>query len=200
MDRFLPMDHARYYIKKIYELKDGQLLIASPEGLFIYNPTKSISKQVNQTLAILDMLWDSKGRLWLATFQGLALMNISDFNFRMIDTNTDGNISGVDIIFSLYEDSNSTIWIGTNSDGLKYLSFGEANTDKFKIGTYHSSPNNSGAISKGAIFSFIEDDHKRLWIGLENGGINLLDISKQASTNANFQKYTLIPTTQRPFR
>ncbi len=193
MDRFLPVDNVRYYIKKIYELKDGQLLIASPEGLFIYNPKNCISKQVNQTLAILDMLWDSKGRLWLATFQGLALMSINGFNFRMIDTNNDGNASGIDIIFSLYEDSNGTIWIGTNSDGLKYLSFEEANTDKFKIGTYHSSPNNSGAISKGAIFSFIEDDHKRLWIGLENGGINLLDISDKPQPNAKFQKYTFDP-------
>ncbi len=193
MDRFIPIENARYYIKKIYELKDGQLLIGSPEGLFLYNPKTDTSRQVNQTLAILDMLWDSKGHLWLATFQGLALMNLSDYNFKMVDTKIDGNKSGIDIIFSLYEDSNGTIWIGTNSDGLKYLQFQKSDPEQFKIGVYKPTPNNNGSISKGAIFTFIEDENKKLWIGLENGGINILDISKKPQVSAFFQKYTFDP-------
>lgn len=71
------------------------------------------------------------------------------------------------------------MWFGTR-DGLNRY-------DGHKIKVYQYEPHNMSSISNNDINCIYEDDQKRLWIGTENGGLNVFDHNKE-----NFKRIRLL--------
>ena len=158
--------------KIIYALeKDKNILWIGTyhDGVYTYNmDNKKLNHyghhQSDRSIAdnlIYDILVDSQERVWIATNNGLNLIEnlqeeIKTFrkisgNFRMLPSNT---------IRKVFEDSQGKIWIATVGGGLSTY---QEETDDFKSYT------EAEGLSSNTVLSVLEDDQRNLWLSTLNG-------------------------------
>lgn len=137
----------------------------------------SIENGLSQN-TVHSIIQDSKGFMWFATEEGL---NKHDGYTCIIYRNrrTDTNTLSDNFLWTLFEDSDNTIWIGTNNGGLN--SFNEED-ETFTRYQYNSE--NPKSISNNSVRAIFEDSKGTLWIGTEGGGLN-----KFNPTDNSFKKY-----------
>ncbi|MGY5356190.1 two-component regulator propeller domain-containing protein [Wenyingzhuangia sp. IMCC45467] len=121
---------------------------------------------------------DNKGRIWIATTNGLLVTNPKSDNYDSLNFDYYHNISeditslpSNDVLF-FYKDSDANMWLSTSGGGLsKVINQGDSLTFK----TYTTKQ----GLSSDFILSMIEDNHKNLWLTTENGitKLNLYDYS-----------------------
>lgn len=112
-------------------------------------------------------LRDSRGDLWVGTSKGLNRISGST-----ITTYTRPFQLKNDYIMTLFEDSDQTLWIGTDGGGIAY----------FKDGEFHFLTAEDG-LAANIIFKVFEDSRKNLWIAT-NGGMSRYQ-------NGKFINYTV---------
>ncbi|NMP32411.1 diguanylate cyclase [Thalassotalea sp. M1531] len=177
--------------KAIYAIAqdhDGFMWFGSQEGLHRYdgydvvtylhdnNVLTSLSSDV-----VSDILVDSKGRLWVATREGLNLFNplINGFNHLSTAKLLSRNIN------TLMEDSNGNIWVGTEK-GINVLS---ENEGSWNVVNHY--------LIDIPIHAFNQINDGNIWIGTNGNGIYTLDTNTQMlvaiafdelSTDVNFAK------------
>lgn len=117
-------------------------------------------------------LLDSYGFMWIGTQTGLNRYDgtsVKVFNYNSSDSCSIGD----GFIWSIYEDSENILWIGTNSGGLnKY----DRVTERFTRFMHKTEDSNS--ITSNAVRCITEDGDKNLWLSTENG-INKFDRKTQ---------------------
>jgi len=119
---------------------------------------------------VWDLLEDSKGRIWAATFSGVSCYDTLSLKFTNYVHNADNPKSlSHDYVWTIFEDSKKNIWIGTTA-GLN--KFNEATGD-FEY--YPYSTNNQEEINSYTVYAIKEDKHHRLWIGTSGNGLNLFN-------------------------
>lgn len=107
-------------------------------------------------------LQDSKGWIWFGTDGGLSRFDGLEFeNYPLDGTSSTG--ASV-IVNCLWEDADSTLWIGTNVAGLVRY---ERNLDRFTYYTYNETCNN--CISSNQVYSIVSDSSGVIWLGTDNG-------------------------------
>lgn len=121
--------------------------------------------------SITSILQDSKGFMWIGTFNGLNRYDGYEFRIYLYNQNDSKSISH-NYISSLHEDYEGKLWVGT-SDGLNCYN---SSTDNFI--RYRFNKNNPNSISDNQIEVIYEDKDKQLWIGTRNGGVNRFDRKK----------------------
>ncbi|MDQ7817262.1 MAG: two-component regulator propeller domain-containing protein [Melioribacteraceae bacterium] len=126
-----------------------------------------------------DILQDSTGFLWLATENGLCRYDGYSFIYFKNQVNDLSSLS-YNHVFSLLEDKNGIIWVGTLGGGLNKFN---SRTGKFQ--RYMNDPADPGSISSNIIFKVYRDSQKRIWISTLGGGLNLFD-----PVNGIFKRYT----------
>lgn len=116
-----------------------------------------------------SIIQDRKGFIWFATEDGLN--RYDGYNFKIFrNTRTDSTSLSDNFIWTIFEDSDENIWVGTNNGGLnKY------NSDTESFTRYTVDENAGGGLSNNSIRSIYEDKTGKLWIGTGGGGLNLLD-------------------------
>jgi len=83
--------------------------------------------------------------------------------------------------FSIYEDSEGTIWGGTWEDGLwKY----KDKTDTFVY--FRNDPNNPSSLCDNIIWAIAEDNTGNLWIGGHGKGLSILPAKEKNKSNPEF--------------
>ena len=103
------------------------------------------------------LLYTSKNKLYIGTYDGLACLDIPTQNF--VTTHNRNRLLPGEVIYALYEDMNGNIWVGTNK-GLQHLNI---QTEEFTLYTTHDGlPNNTIAGIKG-------DSDGYLWISTSFG-------------------------------
>jgi signal transduction histidine kinase/ligand-binding sensor domain-containing protein/DNA-binding response OmpR family regulator len=185
-DEFIPITAINNYVSCIYEYSDGRFLIGSPGGIFLYNPTNSTGKQIRNDINIEKFLIDSNHNFWLGTYNGLMLLDTSNYSCKPIIPDKNLGIDATNIIRSIYQDRKGGIWIGTNSDGLLYMTYRKNDPWHPQFLNFKAHPQNKESISEGAIYALTEDENGFLWVGVENGGLNLLDLNTLTGKQATF--------------
>ena len=137
------------------------------------DPTKSVRQYIIDSWTtdnglpqnyIGKIVQTDDGYLWLATQQGLARFNGT--NFRTFDQWNTPEIKAI-AIQALYKGHDGTLWIGTRGGGLTGLKDG-------KFETYTS----RDGLSSDFISSLCEDESGNLWIGSENGSLSIMKDGK----------------------
>jgi len=157
-------------IKSIVELNNGELLLATDEGLIRYRVNTAdyvvIKNNLPQHTGLNDnylhaLYIDKERGLWIGTyFGGVDYLSPTSFNFSLYD---DINLSISGKVISVFEkDKKENLWIGTDDAGVFFW-----NKKDQKVKVYTPTYQN--------IHALMLTDNK-LYIGMYMGGLDVLDI------------------------
>jgi signal transduction histidine kinase/ligand-binding sensor domain-containing protein len=181
-------------VRRIAEDTNGNLWLATDSGLVFLdranNKAKKYQNHPSNPSSINDndleaVYIDKSMRLWIGTIKGVDLFERETGTFKHINTCKTHN----DTIPSLYvldiiEDRQGNIWFGS-SDGLFCLQNRSAH-DNFELTHFKNDPKDRESLSNNRVKTLFVDSEGKLWIGTENGGINLFD-----TTNNKFRQYRI---------
>lgn len=153
-------------ILAITEDKKGNIWVGfGQNGLYYFNPKNEATFTKHSDGVILDLIVDKKEVLWIAkgSNQGLVSidLNTGEKTTSLYDITNPMSISDSSV-FSLLEDNEGDLWIGTYSGGANYYS-----RRNKKIHTIEGG-NGKRKLKSNIVNSILEDDDY-LWIGTENG-------------------------------
>lgn len=129
------------------------------------------SLSVNNGLSqhdITDIVEDSFGFIWVATYDGLNRYDGKKIQIFRHRTRDENSLSG-NRIFSIMEDSKLRLWIGTNENGIDYYSLVDEKIVHIKT------PRNCKTI-----YSFTEDKNGNIYVGTNNGLLQIDENKKEA--------------------
>ena len=127
--------------------------------------------------SIVRIFQDSRGFLWLCTFDGLN--RYDGYQFKIFRNISDDSTSlSNNKVLSICEDYQGNIWIGTYGGGLNKF---ERAKETFK--RYLQSNQNS--LSSNIVTSIIQDKDTNLWIGTFGGGLNKFNPQKEKFIHYN---------------
>jgi signal transduction histidine kinase/ligand-binding sensor domain-containing protein len=113
--------------------------------------------------AILALLQDSRGYLWVGTQDGLN--RYDGYGMTQFKANpNDPNSLSFNSVISLYEDPDGFLWIGTWGGGLNRYN---PATNQFT--RFLPDPNDPASLSNAVVTSIIQDEHGRMWVGTLDG-------------------------------
>lgn len=168
------------YVSTVLELDNGELYIGSPGGLFVMNPQTERIWQVNHEVGIEALVKTGQNRIWVGTRNGLYWLD-SSFYLHSV-TSLPRNIR----IRALYVDHLQQLWIGTENAGLFVIDNPNSSAQKFIIKNFRHGRSDF-SISEGTIYAIIQDSYQNLWVGVENGGINILQANELKYDKPKFQ-------------
>ena len=147
----------------------GNVFIGSNGGgLFMMKESSGVISQLSSERAgrrvgdynVQAILIDKKNRTWL-NIQGVGLCRYDYKEDKIVVVNNTIKFA------SCFESDGDNLWIG-NSDGLyKYNIASNAVTQYYR--------EQAGQLSSHIVITLTIDQQKKLWIGTEGGGINILD-------------------------
>jgi diguanylate cyclase (GGDEF)-like protein len=176
-------------VEAIEEDKDGNLWIGAG-GVTRYNPRDESFTHYEHTsgqdsradsASTLNGVIDSQGKIFFGSWgHGIQLYDKTKDRFTQVPADTTqvkrGEKTGIrlndQMVWSVYEDKQKTLWIGTHYNGLTKL-------DQ-KTGTYTFYPHNPAdpsTVSSALVWVTFEDSQGRFWIGTSDG-LNLMDREK----------------------
>ena len=147
-------------VTSLLSCPDGSLWVGTSNGLHLYNPSLiqfgSIDLPGEEPSGIYtqDILKDSRGGLWIRTEEGLTYYKATSQGYAPGKRIEEGGQDNMGI--SLYEDSRSNIWIGSNGNYVRRYSLesGKTTTVRLPLRTTNA---------------FYEDSDGIIWIGTEVG-------------------------------
>jgi ligand-binding sensor domain-containing protein/serine phosphatase RsbU (regulator of sigma subunit) len=146
-------------VNAILSLKNGRVLFGTNEGFCAYENGKLhvISNTNFDKKYILTLFQSKNNTIWIGTNNGLF-----SYHNDVITEETSLNAlkqEGLDLpIFSIGEDKESNLWVGTEQGVIKL--------DKTSKPTLY---NKSNTFSSSRIVSIIQDEKQNLWFGTEEG-------------------------------
>lgn len=179
------------YIFSLCRISPNEILIATDgEGVKVLNTDSYAITPYEHNAFILasdelkvhSILLDKYKNIWFSIYQKGIIMvpkKQSDFSYignRTISTNIIGNCA----ISAIMCDHKGEIWVGTDNDGIYYLSADGKKQLK------HFSPSEDKNIPK-IVMSLFEDSENRIWVGAFEQGVGYI--------NPITKKYTPCPLT-----
>jgi ligand-binding sensor domain-containing protein len=169
-------------VTSFIEDKDGIIWIGSFGGVVRYDLKKKsyfgfgrdteIEKSISKN-DVFSILQDKSGTIWIGTHLGKGLSNLerSTLKFKQIKKSTTGKDElNDDVVWAIYEDQISNLWIGTYRGGLNLF-----NKKTGKYSYYKNNKDDSSSISDNHIRAIIDDNAGNLWIGTYSGGLNIFN-------------------------
>lgn len=161
---------AEFSKRKIFVGTDGGGLhfFDRDKGVFEHIDMKSKIDFSRNPLAILTLMLDSRGTLWVGTYQhGLFAYNPKTKTYKQFLAGPSATDLSQNEIFAIKEDSKGLIWIGTNGTGVNVFDY---KTNSFtRYGTQSSPP--MVLPSNGFIRAIVEDPYGNMWISSSGTGI-----------------------------
>ncbi len=148
---------------------DSGIWVGTKDGLIFYNPDKKQIKtyrydELKIGTISSDKIWtvyiDSKGNLWICTDFGLSVKYKDSEIFKRFFYNENASSLSRNIIYSICEDSNGKIWIGTNGGGIDIYDPEKKTFDKFNL---------NETINNADIYSIIKDQNNNMWFSTNTG-------------------------------
>ena len=157
-----PLDWPAANITAIAEEGNGHLWYGTLDGLFGFNDEGTFGAITLPNTRISALRVDREGALWIATAGGLARLR-----HGKLETFTSANGLSSNLVLSLFEDREGSIWIGTEAGGLNLLKSKKFNTYTTREGL----PND-------LVKAIYQDPHGGIWIGSNGGGLTLFKNGK----------------------
>ena len=172
----------------LYQDRSGILWMGcKPGGLYRLSPSASGGFHVESIRCdvagrqmgneVYDICQDSWGRLWIATMdKGLFCIPSVQTPQRFVcaqldkDRRTDKYRS----VRTLFITHNNQLMVGT-TQGLFVAQLGKGHPSSFRFFLHEREGNRYGSLSNSAIMSMMEDQHRRLYVCTEGGGVNLVE-------------------------
>ncbi|NDV58256.1 hybrid sensor histidine kinase/response regulator transcription factor [Bacteroides sp. 519] len=114
--------------------------------------------------------------LLVGSDDGLYLFDTDQLTSRRIDIPQSKSSLSDQNVYSIAQDKEGGIWIGTYFGGINYL-----NVSLQPIETYYSDIS-SGMLSGKAVSQFCEDKEGNMWIATEDGGVNYFNVKSKQIT------------------
>lgn len=172
-------------ILSIAAIQNDIFLLSGNEGVFQYSQNGLLLKKYTFFLDDVNLKGnnvgrsiyvDKKGMLWIASIRGLYLFDIPSGKYAYYTSSVNDKFTlPNNSTWTIAEDRNGGIWIGTYSGGLGYASFDDHTFEHIRI---TSSTSLSNTIS-----SLAEDKQGNLWIGTEGSGLSYYDRRSKTSEN-----------------
>lgn len=176
-------------VKAFLEDENNNLWFGTEKyGLHYYNKAtgkiKSYQKNLDDPFSISSnhitgIEMDDMNNLWVATWGGglnLFDTNSQRFIVYMHDDNKEESIVS-NVIRKLYKTKKGEIWLGTHG-GLDKLQYHESGRYVF---AHQKLDSELGKTGTRVILSILEDEEGRLWVGTENGGLNVINVQSRES-------------------
>ena len=156
---------------------------------YVNDPADPSSISNNEILSIFE---DSHGRIWVGTELGLNLFLQETENFKSWKPTKDQPKSLKNkAVLDIHEDSKGLIWFGLWDGGLNLiLNSNSKNTDDFEFRNFQLSSN----IASGNVWKILTAKDERLWIGTHGGGLFILDLPTNATSDSENQKWDITKT------
>lgn len=167
-------------------MPNGQVLLGTlNQGLWIWDQKEGKTVKFQEAIGlkadpiqqqmILDILVDSKGKVWIATYgAGAFLLDLENSSIRQF-SNFKQNPRSLHYndILCLFEDYTKTVWLGTDGAG---LSFYDSYLEKFNF--YHNNqvPEQINIDVVRSIYA----DSSFIWIGTSGKGLTQFDRKDQS--------------------
>lgn len=194
-DEIVPVNTINFYIECFYEYENGmQLFGVGANGLYLFNPSNFKTKQVITEIYVNDIFKDANNNFWLGTFNGLLLLDTTDYSYQTFYLPTAKHETPQHNYGPIIQDGDGRIWIGTNNQGLYFLEYPENDPQKASFTRYKPDPFNSKSVSTGPIYSLMLDHSKNLWIGMEHSGLNIINLNDFDKNNCTFKYYSSNPS------
>ncbi|MCP5054388.1 MAG: protein kinase [bacterium] len=151
-------------INMIHKAGDGTLWIATKNGLSRFNHkensfTNYIVAAGNGAANDVDSLYeDTENTLWIGTYGGLYRMRNGEISRFPLTNN-----ATVIPVYTIIEDSQKNIWIGTRDRGLF----------RYKDGVF-TNISKEEWLFNDRVYSILEDRNGSLWTGMSFGGLSRL--------------------------
>jgi signal transduction histidine kinase/ligand-binding sensor domain-containing protein/CheY-like chemotaxis protein len=179
------------YIDKKEGLWLGTLYGGANYSNFSYRPFVSFYAKENDVNYlnnpnVFDIKRDSKGKLFIATENGVNILanNGSNFDYLMNIPGNSNSLSYNDVK-SIAIDRGNNLWIGTNNGGLNYYN---QKTGKFTV--YKNNPTDKTSIASNKIYFVFVDHADNLWaLSNDNWGASPSHLSFKKSNENTFQNY-----------
>lgn len=161
----------------LFLLPNNQLLFNTAQEVIVYNINNASPYVLASDEEIKHFRYATADRLnniWLGTENGIF---IYDQSFRLIThyQQSESDLSNLNDspIYSLFEDYNHNMWVGTYFGGVNYFIYG---SDQFRIYPYGNSHNH---LSGKAVRQIINAPDNSLYIATEDGGLNYLNSNRE---------------------
>lgn len=113
--------------------------------------------------AVRKMLLHSSGQIWIGTQEGLSILDPQNQSFKVYKhNNADDRSINQNSIYSLYEDKDGAVWIGTYYGGVNVV---YAHPNPFKKWS------SDDGLGYNVISSIVQEGNN-FWIGTEGGGLS----------------------------
>ena len=156
-------------IKSLFETKDRRLLVGSEgQGLFEFDRKKKLFSQMSSfpnDLKVSSIAEDKDGNLYVGSEnRGLFIYRKKT---KTVDSYQKLNLLQTNTIWTVFIDTKNTVWVGTDSEGIAYLT---EDSDKF---VFLKDQHPEFSASKIQVIK--QDEKGRLWIGSATEGLNVYD-------------------------
>lgn len=170
-------------VRAFWETKDGTLFIGTKgKGLFLLKEKNNEQEVQNLTMShglLHNSVYAFAGGddfVWICTEgNGVNYYSLKEKKLMQLE-NVPMDLKGE---FSICEQNDSILWIGTNGWGLFKLTLNRCTNPitvkSYKQYRYQFDCDN--CLNNNSVFSVLGDGDKGLWVGTRGGGLNYLDFS-----------------------
>lgn len=188
------LDFSRVKVNRIIEddagniwaglFQKGVLLLPKRTNNFKYIGQKSVKADIIGSNAIIAVLKDHQGTLWLGT-DGDGIYGIGKDGKQIAHFQPSAHPNSVPAtVMAIFEDSNHDLWIGSYLHGMAKLDRKTGECEYVKELLDH----NSEPVQR--VFHFEEDDNKQLWIGTMGSGLFQMDLTTNKIIHYNPKENT----------
>lgn len=173
----------------ICEDNAGNMYFSSYDRLIKYNASSEDTEFLYYTIdpyrdiggRIIPMLFDSRENLWIATADGIKIVEISPkLRFREDSPLPEEIPESFSYVRSIRETSDGKLWFGT-INGLYSFDYAEGHFAEYK-----SEPDDPYSLGRNSVYAIFEDMVGSLWIGTWSG-VNMYDPRKYHFTHFQHQ-------------
>jgi PAS domain S-box-containing protein len=174
---------------KIYRYNPYSHDFATYEPLVLLNRELQKKGKNLGDLYFTTLNFDRKNRLWIGTNKGICLLNQKTGTLTgYFQLDTDSANFGKYSIIEIFADHENRLWIG-HTNGLILCKIDNKDQLKEHVIHFKNQLYNPQSLSMGDVLAINEDINQNLWVGVLNGGINILDLKEFSKGKTEFKHY-----------